>query len=68
MQRFVGICEMLHCSYEQLHGEKYKTLCIRDGVKNKKNKINGIFQIEGGGVTEGSISKKKEEKKKVALK
>ena len=37
MQRFVGICEMLHCSYEQLRGEKYKTLCI-------SNKHNG----EGG--------------------
>ena len=32
---------MLHCSYEQLHGEKYKTLCI----SNKHlNHLNG----EGG--------------------
>ena len=40
---------------------------IRDGVKNKKNKINGIFQIEGGGVSEGSISKKTKKQKKRLL-
>ena len=36
---------------------------IREGVKNKKIKIFGIFQIEVGGFSEGSISNKKKYKK-----
>ena len=32
---------------------------VREGVKNKIKKIFGIFQIEGGGFSEKSISNKK---------
>ena len=38
---------------------------VRDRVKNKIKKINGIFQIEGGGSPRGQFPKKKKKKKRL---